>query len=64
MGRRRWKRLTILDYSTCELHVYRINPDIIVDDMYIDKLGFHVSECEWMISDKIDFITHKGILMT
>ncbi len=53
--------LVILDYSTPSVHFYNISPSVVVDEEYIESLGFHLSSCSWMTGN-MDIFHHKGIL--
>ena len=55
------EKLAILDYSTLEVHLYNTDPKVEVNEEYISDLGFHTSECSWMVGN-IGVIFHKEIL--
>lgn len=54
--------LVILNYNTSEIHFYKVDSQIIVDEVYIDSLGHNPNECSWMQGEYIDIIRHKGII--
>lgn len=57
------KDLIILNYSTSEVHVYKANSDVVINEAYIsDKLGMNPDECSWMFGDDITIVNHKEIL--
>lgn len=56
------KSLIILDYSTASAHLYDVADSVAVNEEYISNLGFHTSECEWMIGNNIEVNVHKGVL--
>lgn len=45
------KKLIILDYSSGEVHIYFVNNELTIDEEYIENLGFHTDECEWMFGN-------------
>lgn len=58
------KTLVILSYSTSEVHIYKIDKNIEeVNEDFISKLGFHPSECSWMVGNKINVIDHIGVIL-
>lgn len=58
------KTLIILCYSTSEVHIYKIEKTIEeVNEGFISKLGFHPSECSWMVGNQINVIDHKGVIL-
>lgn len=56
------EELVIINYNTSEVHFYKVDPDVIVNDDYISLLGHNPDECSWMQSDELSIIKHKGIL--
>ena len=54
--------LVILNYNTSEVHFYRVDPNVNIDEDYIRKLGHNPDECSWMQGEYIDIIRHKGII--
>lgn len=52
--------LVIMDYNTSEIHLYRVNSDVNIDEDYIIKLGHNPNECSWMFSGFINIIKHKN----
>lgn len=56
------KDLVVFDYSTSEIHFYKVSFDVNIDDEYIESLGFNTNECYWMFSEFIDIIKHKVVL--
>lgn len=57
------EELMLMDYSTGEVHIYKIAQDLNVDYDYIKNvLGFNPDECAWMFHDYIDVIRHREIL--
>lgn len=48
--------VVVLDYSTMEVIFVNNVPDEIAEDGDImEKLGFHESECAWMIGGEVSF---------
>lgn len=56
------EKLVILDYSTCEVHIYNVDRDAEIDDEYIGNLGYKLSQCSYMFAEDIDIFQHKGVL--
>lgn len=54
------KKLVVMDYSSSEIHVYKCDNSVEINDEYIENLGHHVSECAWMFGKGIDIINHVG----
>lgn len=54
--------LAILDYSTCDVHLFYISPDAVVDDEFIVNIGFNPDECSWMVGENVGVTLHKGLL--
>lgn len=58
------KTLIILCYSTSEVHIFKIDKTIEeVNEDFISELGFNPSECSWMVSNQINIINHKGVIL-
>ena len=55
-------QLVILDYNTAKVHLYKVDPKVIVDEEYVLSLGFREKDIEWMFG-KLEVIKHKGILV-
>lgn len=55
------RQLIILDYSTTTVHFYQVADYIAINEEYIEKLGHHASNCEWMVGNNIDTVNHIGI---
>ena len=51
--------LAILDYSTLEVHIYKINHETNLNEDYIRSLGHNPVECSWMFGENINVIKHK-----
>lgn len=45
------RKLVILDFSTLETHIYDIREETIVDETFIEHLGYNLSECQWMVGN-------------
>lgn len=60
-----FQRLIILDYSTCEVHIYLVAPNVDVDIVYVTNLGFSESNINWMIGKykDININFHKEVLL-
>lgn len=56
------EKLAIIDYSTASIHIYDIDPEIDIDESYIESLGFNIDECYWMFGETINIIHHKELL--
>ena len=54
--------LVILNYNTSEIHFYKVDSQVTIDETYIDSLGHNPDECSWMQGEYIDIIRHKGII--
>ena len=57
------EELAILDYNTLEVHFYKVDPNVNIDEDYIKKLGHNPDGCSWMFGEYIGVVKHKGILM-
>ena len=55
------EKLVILEFSTATVHIHNIERSEPIDEEYIDSLGYHSSDCNWMAGD-LEIIQHKGIL--
>lgn len=55
-------QLVVLDYNTSKVHLYVIDPKVVVDEEYVLSLGFKEKDIEWMCG-KLQVIKHKGILL-
>lgn len=53
------EELVILNFNTSEVHFYKIEYDIDVNEEYIKKLGHNPDECSWMCGEFINIIKHK-----
>lgn len=53
------EELVILDYNRSEVHFYKVDFDIEVDEEYIRKLGHNPDECSWMTGEFINLIRHR-----
>lgn len=53
-------QLVVLDYSLqeVEVHIYRIDSDIEVDESYIKNLGHDVYFCTWSFGNEVKIISH------
>lgn len=58
-----YKKLVILDYSKSGIHYYNVAKNTDINDEYIERLGFNLDECSWMLGYDIDIFEHNGILM-
>lgn len=56
------EELVILDYSTSEVHIYKLDYDTDINEDYIKKLGFNINTCFWMFGTNIKIIKHSEIL--
>ena len=54
--------LVILNYNTSEIHFYKVDSQVTIDETYIDSLGHNPDECSWMQGEYIDIIRHNGII--
>ena len=55
------EKLVILEYSTSTTHIYDIDREDPIDDMYISNLGYNPNDCYWMCGNiSIDY--HKEVL--
>lgn len=53
------EELVVLDYSTYEVHFYKVKADENVDEAYIADLGHNPNCCSWMFGEFINIIRHK-----
>ena len=56
------EKLIVLDYEDGSVHVYDVQPGTVIDDEYIDNLGFHLSGCYYMHDTGISIHFHKRVL--
>lgn len=56
------EELVILNYNTSEIHFYKVDADVNIDEDYIRDLGHNPDECSWMFGEYISIVKHKGIL--
>lgn len=62
IGRKKYTRkLIIIDYTTGNVHIFKVSPDLEINDTYIRNLGYPVSDYMDVTNDNI--IKHKGILV-
>lgn len=54
--------LVIIDYATGKVHIYKVNKDLILDNDFLDRLGFRSEDIEWVVGN-LEFIKHKGIIV-
>ena len=54
-------KLVILDYSTCLMHLYRVDANVFVNPKFIRNLGYNPDNVVYMFGD-IETRNHKGIL--
>lgn len=58
-------KLVVLDCAKSIVHFFDVHPDTDIADIdknYIRRLGFHTSECSWMVGRNVDIVKHKGML--
>lgn len=56
------ENLVILDYTDASVHIYKVEPDTIIDDSYIENLGFTSNGCYWMFGEDTSIVFHREIL--
>ncbi len=62
IGKKKYTRnLIIFDYITGSVHIFKVSPDLLINDAYIRNLGYPVSDYMDVTND--DIIKHKGILV-
>lgn len=54
------EKLIILDFCKAEVHVYDIDDSVIVDEDFIECLGFNSNDCQWM-NGKLEITFHKKL---
>lgn len=52
--------LVILDYSTGEVHIYKVQEDKEIDSTYLDSLGHNPDDCYYMVGQSINIIDHRN----
>ena len=52
--------LVILDYSTGEVHIYKVQEDKEIDNAYLDSLGHNPDDCYYMVGQSINIIDHRN----
>lgn len=52
--------LVILDYSTGEVHIYKVQGDKEIDSAYLDSLGHNPDDCYYMVGQFINIIDHRN----
>lgn len=50
-------KLVILDYSTNIVHIYHVPAETEITDSYIEKLGFKLSQVNYILGN-LDIIFH------
>lgn len=51
-------KLAIIDYANSKMHIFNIDPSEEKPEEVMSKNGIHVSNCEWMLSDKLEILVH------
>ena len=55
------RTLIVLDTFDNEVHYYKVDDHVKVNDEYVSNLGYNLNDCSWACG-KLDIISHKGIL--
>ena len=62
IGKKKYTRnLIIFDYTTGNVHIFKVSPALEINDTYIRNLGFSVSDYMDVTNDNI--IKHEGVLV-
>ena len=56
------EKLVILDYTNATVDFYDVEPDVDIDESYIEELGFNANNCSWMFGDNMEITFHKEVL--
>lgn len=56
------EKLVIIDFSDTSVHFFDVDSEANVDDEYIEGLGFHCSNCSWMLAENMHIEFHNGVL--
>ena len=57
------EQLVIVDScAPVDVHIYNIDTDTIVDEAYIESLGYNTDYCQWALGDNINITFHTEIL--
>lgn len=56
------KKVAILDYSTCTIHLYDAKMGANIDEVYLATLGYKNSSCYYMVGEDIPIHQHDEIL--
>lgn len=56
------RKLVILDYCNSTLNIYDVDSKVFIDESYITKLGYTISNCEWMCGIGLEINYHKEVL--
>ena len=56
------EKLIILDYSDTSVHIFDIDSEAKVDESYIEDMGFHCSNCQWMFASDLSLHFHEEVL--
>ena len=52
--------LVILDYSTGEVHIYKVQKDKEINSTYLDSLGHNPDDCDYIVGQFINIIDHRN----
>lgn len=55
-------KLIILDYTNTTVDVWEVEPNVTIDESFIESLGYNVSGCSWMSGADMEIYFHKEIL--
>lgn len=56
------EKLVILDYTNATVDFYDVEPDVDIDESYIEELGFNTNNCSWMFGDNMEITFNKEVL--
>lgn len=55
-------KLTILDYTNSTIDIYDVEENVEINEDYINKLGFNIKNCLYMVNKRVELTYHKEIL--
>lgn len=56
------EKLVILDYLNKSVHIYNIENDADIDELYLENLGFNTNNCYWMFFENLKIKFEEEIL--
>lgn len=51
--------VVVLDYSTAEVHIYRVREDVDVES-FLESQGHRLGDCYYMVGQSIKVVNHEA----